>query len=316
MPSTCSLGREDSEKRAPTGVHDGFREMVIFHHLADLKVFYHNMLIAFGIRFGCFEMMITPLTMNFEMRLGDILGSLTASMTALLASAHRALFASEGSLRRTIESRVLNRVSLAIGQERFQPNVNADIRMSTRMRSMLGVWVSLTDDQCIPMLISPINKVDGLGCALKLAMHLDLENVSQLLGDNEMRLVLMHRDIFAILPKTDRVPPVWCFETRKADTRKRVLFGGKKALEGLRETISEHLYRCGGNVLMSRALKSMFQSILTGERALLLILLFDSLQHSMIDMARLNQACHERPGLFLIHVQSVLKCFHVLYSSP
>ncbi len=68
MPSTCSLGREDSEKRAPTGVHDGFREMVIFHHIADLKVFYHNMLIAFGIRFGCFEMMITPLTMNLEMR--------------------------------------------------------------------------------------------------------------------------------------------------------------------------------------------------------------------------------------------------------
>src|SRR2546423_737194 len=148
MPSTCSLGREESEKRAPTGVHDGFREMVIFHHMADLKVFYHYMLIALGIRFGCFEMMITPLTMNLEMRL-------------------------------------------------------------------------------------------------------DLEQVSQLLGDNEMLLVLMHRDIFAILPKTDRVPPVWCFETRKADTRKSVLFGGKKALEGLGETISEHLYSGSGNVLMS-----------------------------------------------------------------
>jgi hypothetical protein len=192
------------------------------------------------------------------------------------------------------------------------------------MRSMLGVWFSLTDDQCIPMPISPINKVDGLGCALKLAMHLDLfaplareqEKVSQLLGDNEMLLVLMHRDIFAILPKTDRVPPVWCFETRKADSSQSVLFGGKKALEGLGETISEHLYSGGGNVLMSMASKSIFQSILTGERALLLILLFDSLQHSIIDMARLNQACHERAGLFLIHVQSVLKCFHVLYSSP
>ena len=91
--------------------------MVIFHHIGDLKVFYHNIVIAFGIRFGCFEMMITPLTMNLEMRLGDILGGLTASMTALLASAHRALFASEGSLRRTIETRVLHRVSLAIGQE-------------------------------------------------------------------------------------------------------------------------------------------------------------------------------------------------------
>src|SRR5438270_4553408 len=146
--------------------------------------------------------------------------------------------------------------------------------MSTRMRSMVGGWVSLTDDQFIPMPISPINKVDGLGCALKLAMHLDLENVSQLLGDNEMLLVLMHRDIFAVLPKTDRVPPVWCFETRKADTSKSVLFGGKKALEGLRETISEHLYRCGGDDLQDMDLQTMYQNIPTGERALLLIMVF------------------------------------------
>ena len=33
---------------------------------------------------------------------------------------------------------------------------------------------------------------------------------------------------------------------------------------------------------------------------------------SIIDMARRSQASHEQVGLFLIHVQSVLKCFHVL----
>jgi hypothetical protein len=32
-------------------------------------------------------------------------------------------------------------------------------------------------------------------------------------------------------------------------------------------------------------------------------------------MSRLSQASHEQAGLFLLHVQSVLKCFHVLYYS-
>jgi hypothetical protein len=59
--------------------------------------------------------------------------------------------------------------------------------------------------------------------------------------------------------------------------------------------------------------ESLFQIVLTGERALLLILPFDHLKHTIIDLSRLSQASHEQVGLLLIQVQSVLKCFHVLY---
>ena len=79
MPSTCSLCTENSEKRAPTGVHDGCSEMVIFDHMTDSQVFYHNALIALGIGPGCLEMVIAPLSIDLEMGLCYVLSSLTAS---------------------------------------------------------------------------------------------------------------------------------------------------------------------------------------------------------------------------------------------
>ena len=61
MPGSFSLVTEDVEKCAPTGVHDALREMVIFHHVRDLKVFNDNELIALGIRFRGLEMVIAAL---------------------------------------------------------------------------------------------------------------------------------------------------------------------------------------------------------------------------------------------------------------
>ena len=140
--------------------------------------------------------------------------------------------------------------------------------------------------------------------------------MSQLLRDNEVFLVLMQVYIFAVLSQLERVPPVRLLEPRKADTRNVIGFRGKKSLEGLTEPVCKHLYGGGGNMCTSMTFESMFQIRLTGERACLLILLFDHLEHSIIDMARLSQASHEQTGLVLLHVQSVLKCFHVHYHSP
>src|SRR6266704_2202880 len=84
MPSTCSLCAENIEKRAPAGVHDGFSEMVIFDHITDSQIFYHNPLIAFGIGLGRLEMVISPLSIDLEMRLCYVLSSLPSSMTAFL----------------------------------------------------------------------------------------------------------------------------------------------------------------------------------------------------------------------------------------
>ena len=54
------------------------------------------------------------------------------------------------------------------------------------------------------------------------------------------------------------------------------------------------------------------QIILRGKRALVLIVLLDGLKHLVVELARLSQATHEQMALFLIRIQSKLKCSHVL----
>src|SRR5271157_5571698 len=95
MPGSFSLVTEDGEKCAPTGVHDALREMVIFHHVRDLKVFNGNQLIAFGVRFRGLEMVIAALPLDLQVRLGHVLRGFTASMRAFLPSTQLALFASQ-----------------------------------------------------------------------------------------------------------------------------------------------------------------------------------------------------------------------------
>src|SRR6266487_5600266 len=144
-------------------------------------------------------------------------------------------------------------------------------------------------------------------------MQLDLEAMSQFLGNHEMFLVLMQIHIFAILPQLDRVPAIGLLKPGEANIRDVIGFRGKEPLQRFGEPVCEHLDRGGGHLFTALTFESLFQIVLTGERAVLLILLFDHLKHTIIDMARRSQASHEQVGLFLIHVQSVLKCFHVLY---
>src|SRR6266496_3275228 len=60
------------------------------------------------------------------------------------------LIAPQGLLRGTIETWVLNGVTLTIRQERLEPNVNADDRMFAESWLMFGIWLRLTDDERVP----------------------------------------------------------------------------------------------------------------------------------------------------------------------
>ena len=60
------------------------------------------------------------------------------------------------------ETRVRNRVALAIGKEDLQPYVNADVRMRTATWCVLGLRFRLTDDQRVPMPICTMHKMHRL----------------------------------------------------------------------------------------------------------------------------------------------------------
>ena len=227
MPSSCSLVTEDVEECAPTGVHDALREMVIFHHVRHLKVFNCNQLIALGVRFRGLEMVIAALPVDLQVRLRHVLRGFPAAMTTLLASAQLALFASQGSLRGTIEARVLNGMTLTIREKGLQPNVNADVRMLTCRGKVCRLGFRFADDEGIPMPIRTQDQVDRFRRPLNGPMQLDLEEMPDLLGHDEVFLLLMQRRIFAILPQLDGMPLVAFLEAREAHLYSK-LFAGKE----------------------------------------------------------------------------------------
>src|SRR6266568_9261529 len=113
------------------------------------------------------------------------------------------------------ETRVLNCVAFAIGEEGFQPHINADSRMLTRGWFMSVVWLSLTHDQGVPMPISTMHQANRLRGTLNGAMQLDLEQLTQFSRDMHMLVISIQPHITAcpVLSELDGVPAIGLLET-------------------------------------------------------------------------------------------------------
>ena len=310
MSSVLSFGSEDIEKRAPRGVHDALCKVMVFHHIGDLKVFNNDTLIPFSIRLSHLKMKVFSLTINLEMRFRHIASSFPASLAPLLAAAKLTLLAPERLLRRAIETGVVNGVTLAISQERLQPDINANRGMFAR--SVLSLRGHFTHDESVPMPIGPQNEMSRFRCSFKRSMKFDLDRTSQFGRDHEVFLVFMQIAILAILSELNRVPLIALFETRESHFQGK-LFTGKKAFEGLTEPIGKHLYRCGWHRFTATPFEGSGQIILARKGLGDLVLPLDGLKHLVIELARLDQALHEQVLLFLIRIQAILKRFHAIY---
>ena len=309
MTSSCGLILKDVEECTPRGVENALRQMMIFHHIGDLKVFHGYVVILLHIAFRRLEMVISALPLDLQVRLRDVTGSQTAPVTARFAPAHLALFAPECLLRGAIETWIRDGVAFAVSQEGRQPDVDTDIRMRTFRWCMCGVWLRLTDDKRIPMSIGTMHQVHRLGRSFHGAMQLDLEAVSHLLWHHQVFLIFVQIAILPVLPQLDRMPAIGLLKTREANTRDGVLLGSEKALEGLGKPIGKHLYRRSRNML-PLSFEECLKLVFGWNGPLFLILRLDGLQHAIVNEARLSQASHELAGLFLIHEQAVLKCSH------
>jgi len=132
MTSSCSLLFKDSEERTPTSIQNGFRQVMVLDHIRDLKVLNRNALIAESIGLGDLKVMVSALTVNLQMRLGNVTRCFTEAFAALFSSRELALFAPQGLLRGAIEAWISNGVPFTIGQEGLETYINTDIRMRTR----------------------------------------------------------------------------------------------------------------------------------------------------------------------------------------
>ena len=220
MTSSCSLLFKNVEECAPTGIQNGFRQVMILDHIRDGKVLNRNAPVAKSIGLSCLKVMIAPLPVDLQVRLGNILRCLAKPLAAFLAAGKLTLLASQSLLRGAIETGISNGMAFAIRQEGLETHINADIRMRARTRSVFGSdGFRFTDDESIPVTVHTQDEMHGLGGTKSRAMKLDLEEVSQFLGHHEVFLVLMQVHIFAILPQLDGVPSVRFLEAREANTR-------------------------------------------------------------------------------------------------
>src|SRR6266852_3759933 len=283
MSSTLSLGSEDVEECTPGGVHDAFCEMMIFDHAIDVEV-----------------------------RLCGALGGFSTPFRPLLPTSNRALLASQRSLALAVVAWVLDGVPFAIGQEGFQPNVNANIRMFARAWGMLLVWFRLTDKQCIPMPISTQDQVGRLGHSFNRTVQLDFDGATHLLGDRKMLAIGSKREIGLVLSQLYGMPPIRCLEPWEAYISNTRLTGSKKPFESSTQPIREHLYGRSRN-MFPMTCELFVQVVFRRECAILLVLCLECREHFVVDVTRLDQALHEQVTLLLSRIDSVLECFHVLH---
>ncbi len=309
MPSTLSLGREDIEELTPTRIMDTFREMVVLHHVGDLKVFDGNALIAFSVVFGDFEMMVSALPFDLQMCLSGTLSGFAVASAPLLAAAHLPLLTSKCLLTLAKGSWVRNCVAFAIREKRFESYVNANVRMFALSRFMVSTWLGLTDNEDIPMAVSTQDEMSRPGCTFDRTMHLDLDGAAQLLGKRQMLPVRGKREIGLVLSQLNRMPTIGLLETR--ETASFTQFSHRKeAFEGLIQTIRQHLDRGSGYMLTPTATKLSGQIVFHEECARLLIVLFGGGQHFIVEMPRRDQAPHEGFGLGFLRIEAIFKRSH------
>src|SRR6266851_4631398 len=276
---------------------------MVLYHVQNVQVLNGDGMVLLCVALGGFVVKVPPLPLDLQVRLGRALGGLPTPLATLLASSDAPLLASERSLRGAIEARVSNRMPFTIRQEGLQAHVDTDSRMGTYVWSMLGVCFHLTDNQHIPVPVSTQDQMGCLGLPFKGAMQLDLERAAQLLWHRQMLVIRSQQHIpsvlfIAILPQRDGMPPIGLLEAGKATTWEVLLFRSEKSCEAFGEAIRQHLYG-GGWYMLALPLKSPFQVILGGKRALVLILRFHHLQHAVIDATRFNQALATQGSLLI-----------------
>jgi hypothetical protein len=115
---------DPSQEYSPSCIVNGFRKVVVFDHIADLEVFIGNHIARGDERVCRFPGKIFTLPGDLQMRFCYHLASFLAVATLLLLPRELALQPLESLLCFAIVAWVLHRLTVAIGQERLETDIN------------------------------------------------------------------------------------------------------------------------------------------------------------------------------------------------
>jgi hypothetical protein len=135
---------QPANEGSPTCIMDRFSQFAVTYHVSDLKVFIGNQVVRRDVRVCYFTSKILTLPLHFQMLLGQSFAGFLAVRRFLLFAGVASLETCKLLLRFAVESGVVDCLTFAIGQVRFEPYINPELLASRDMLNRsLGINTEL-----------------------------------------------------------------------------------------------------------------------------------------------------------------------------
>jgi len=132
------------QEHPPSGIMDRLGKLAISDHVLNLKVFIGNQVARRDERVCLRSSKIFTLPLNFQMLLGQLFSGFHTTGRCLLLTGKSPLESFESRLRFAIMARVGDGISLRVGQEAFEPDINPQLLPRCHMRDYaLGIDAEL-----------------------------------------------------------------------------------------------------------------------------------------------------------------------------
>jgi hypothetical protein len=305
-PGALSLEFEYGDEVGPACVRDGFREVLVFGHTADVEVFDHNNGVAIIVRSRRLVGMVLSLASNLEVSLREV-------ASRLLTPRGLALRPPKLLVGAAIEARVFEHLAFGICKKDLQPNVEAN----GGTVSFLRRFSKIADDEHVPVPIDPQNEVSGLGSAFERPVLPDLDPAAELLRDMQPLRFGVEEYVSpnTVLPELYRVPAVGTLEAREAGLLPKLLTV-QKPFEGFIQAVGKRLDGALWDVLAATPFKAIGEIVTAKKLTHFDVMVFDYLKHLVIYPAALRQARKELSMLDAGGIKPVFEGFvHPLCST-
>jgi hypothetical protein len=168
-PGACSLGAQDAQEQAPSGVRDRFRKRMIPYHPANVQLLNRNMVVVVHECAGGFVGKVLPRPLDAQMRLCQQLARLATAIASFHTAGKTTLRLFQFPFSPSIVARIGDLHSVRQGCKRLQSDINADRLASGRQRrgNSLTVCRRTFSIACALRFDIPTNRVsrDIAGCA-------------------------------------------------------------------------------------------------------------------------------------------------------
>jgi hypothetical protein len=290
-------------KSRPARIIDGESEVMVLDHAFYVQIFDDDGTVPVHVPPRHFMQEILALACCLQMKLRRLPDSFFAPLGAFLTAARLSLC--ELFLRATVVFRVFSRVAFRVGEEHLQAYVKSDGLSVTFGRSI----AEITHDDGVPIAFGSQLEIDGLGCALEGAVHLDLDGPPVLPRNSETPILNPGVATRTVLTKLDGMPAVESLEARKTRTLLVRLPSSYTPSESFIESVGKRL-DCGSrHVFASATLKTCGECIFEEETTCPDMMVSDLPEHLVVQLAAFGQTRKEKLALLTRRIESVFKRF-------